>query len=173
MRKYVAWLAAVFILCTACASRPDYVRADTASAHGYFSTPLGTNKYRVTYNGDTRMGRNSVTDYALLRAAELTSEQGMDWFRVVEQATNTVAKPAATGGIEQRSGPVVERDCGLLGCSTTVRPSSGMTSSPATGTARTTYSVSLEIVMGNNPMPGGEGRYYNAADLIAQLWEAM
>jgi hypothetical protein len=157
----------------ACASRSVYAPADTTDSYGYYSTSLGTNRYRVTFNGNPSTGPNTVTDFALLRAAELTVEQRMDWFQVVERATNTVEKSSGDAGIGQQRGAVIDRDCGLLGCRSTVRPAPRTPFGADTATPRTTYSVSLEIVMGNNPVPAQDGRYYDAEALMQQLWQAM
>lgn len=172
MSKRIATIIAGLVL-GACASQSAYTPADSADDYGYYSTALGDDRYRITFNGNSSTGQNTVTDFALLRAAELTSEQGKDWFHIVEQETNTVEKSAPGAGVSHHSAPVVERDCGLLGCTSTVRPSTQTSIGVDTATTRTTYSVSLEIVMGRNPIPKSDGRYYDAETLMQTLWAAM
>lgn len=166
-------LIATVLVVGACTTQSPYTPADSADAYGYYSTPLGADRYRVSFNGNTATGQNTVTDYALLRAAELTAEQGMDWFQIVERATNRTEESSAGAGVSHRTGPAVQRDCGLLGCTTTMRPEPRTAVGVDTGTSRTSYSVSLEIVMGNGPMPENDGRYYDAEELVQSLWEAM
>jgi len=60
---------------------------------------------------------------ALLRAAEITLLFNYDWFRVVNQDTQLASRnnPAIVSSVG--TGQQVRRDCGLLGCTTTVSPS--------------------------------------------------
>ncbi|MEM9139457.1 MAG: hypothetical protein AAGB15_06465 [Pseudomonadota bacterium] len=55
--------------------------------HGYKDQALEQNRYRVTFAGNTRTSRQTVENYLLYRAAELTVASGNDWFRVAEQDT--------------------------------------------------------------------------------------
>jgi hypothetical protein len=79
---------------TACASQSAYKPATDSGTYGYYSTPLGDHRYRVGYNGTSTMSENLVKDYALFRAAELTMQEGKDWFQVVERETRSVEQPA-------------------------------------------------------------------------------
>lgn len=157
----------------ACATHPAYTAADSADGYGYYTTSLGDGRHRVTFNGNDNTGPNTVTDYALLRAAELTTEHGKDWFQVVEQETHTTERTTSGAGIRGSGGPVVERDCGLLGCTSTIRPAPRAGMGMEAASARTSYRVSLEIVMGSDPVPEGDGRYYDADALVKKLWESM
>ena len=88
------------------------------SGFGYKETLLGPNNYRVQFisTGSTK----SAQDYALLRAAELTSEQGYDWFVVTKRDIDTDNEKKLKGP-DINSRQVVERNCGLLGCNTRVQ----------------------------------------------------
>ncbi len=155
----------------ACATTPAYQPANSENGYGYYSTSLGQDRHRVTYNGNSGTGLNTVTDYALLRAAELTVEQGKDWFLVLERSTDRVERSTSSAGISRQRDEVVYRDCGLLGCRTTTRPAH--TSLGVDAHPRQTYSVSMEIATGNNPVPAEDGRYYDAQALIQQLREGL
>lgn len=54
---------------------------------GYSEEQLGDNRYRVTFDGNTLTSRERVEGYLLYRAAELTVENGFDWFRIVDRET--------------------------------------------------------------------------------------
>jgi hypothetical protein len=82
-------IAAVLGL-AACASQSAYRAADDPDDHGYYSRTLGNDRYIVGYNGSSTMSENLVKDYALFRAAELTMQEGKDWFRVVERESRSV-----------------------------------------------------------------------------------
>lgn len=54
---------------------------------GYSEEQLGDNRYRVTFDGNTLTSRERVEGYLLCRAAELTVQNGYDWFRIVDRET--------------------------------------------------------------------------------------
>ncbi|MGH1421715.1 MAG: CC0125/CC1285 family lipoprotein [Hyphomonas sp.] len=69
----------VFVMVAACASAPVYGPAESASALGYKSQPIEDHRFRVSYSdSDPERARN----FALLRAAEVTLEDGQDWFEI-------------------------------------------------------------------------------------------
>jgi hypothetical protein len=55
---------------------------------GFSETRLDENRYRVTFAGNSLTSRETVEAYLLFRAAELTRDQGADWFEVVERETD-------------------------------------------------------------------------------------
>lgn len=157
----------------ACASQSAYTPAEDSEAYGYYSMPLGDNRYRVGYNGNSAMSENLVKDYALFRAADLTMQQGKDWFQVVERETSSVEKPGGAGFAWHDTDYVVARNCGLLSCSSSVRPVTHTMLGVDSGSGRTAWSSRLEIVMGAGPMPTNAGSYYDADTLLKSLMAAM
>lgn len=55
---------------------------------GYSEQRLASNRFRVTFDGNTLTSRERVEGYLLYRAAELTIQEGFDWFRIVERETD-------------------------------------------------------------------------------------
>lgn len=159
----------------ACASSPQYVAADGSSDFGHYSTKLADNRYRVVYNGNNRIDLNKTKDYALLRAAELTLQEGYSWFEVVDRAATTrernVNDPHSGVGIERSY--EVERNCGLLGCTERVRPSTTVGMHVETGRPEEKHSYALEVLMGNGEMPEKGGNYYDASNVAKSIWERM
>ncbi|MGB5247370.1 MAG: hypothetical protein WBM54_10815 [Woeseia sp.] len=159
----------------ACASSPQYVAADDSDDFGHYSTKLADNRYRVVYNGNDRINLNKTKDYALLRAAELTLQEGYSWFEVVDRATTT----KETGSREPHSGVgversyEVERNCGLLGCSERVRPSTTVGMHVETGSPESAHSYALEVLMGNGEIPEKGGNFYDASSVAKSIWERM
>lgn len=51
---------------------------------GYADERLAADRYRVTFGGNSLTSRETVEAYLLYRAAEVTIEQGYDWFSVVD-----------------------------------------------------------------------------------------
>ena len=80
---------------SACASLAPYGAQQGPSGQGYSEQRIESNRYRVSYNGVGAAGR--VADWALLRAADLTTEQGYDWFEVTQSWTD--GRPGGAGGV--------------------------------------------------------------------------
>ena len=86
MKQVLASLAACLAL-AACSTPTVYGPRMSANGSGFTEMRIEADRYRVSYQGGNGAGPDQVADYALLRAAEITSAQGYDWFRVVEQFT--------------------------------------------------------------------------------------
>lgn len=80
---------------TACASLAPYGAQQGPNGQGFSEQRIESNRYRVSYNGVGAAGR--VADWALLRAADLTTEQGYDWFEVTQSWTD--GRPGGAGGV--------------------------------------------------------------------------
>jgi hypothetical protein len=164
----IALVQAVVLGLGACASSPEYARADSADDYGHFSSRLDENRYRVVYNGRPSTGPATTRDYALLHAAELTLREGYDWFEVVdrEMTTSQTRQPAAGVSYERT---YAERRCGLLSCSRATYPASGAGMAVDSGRSQTRYSYVLEIVLGKGEMPEKGGNHYAAAPIASSL----
>lgn len=73
---------AAFAALTACATTPTYAPARTQGGAGYSEQRVESNRYFVTYRAGGAASQNLLYDYALLRAADLTLENGREWFWV-------------------------------------------------------------------------------------------
>ena len=75
------------LLLAACATATPYGPASEGGGYGFSDQQIEQNRYRITFRGNSSTSRETV-EYALLyRAAELTVEQGYDYFIVVENET--------------------------------------------------------------------------------------
>jgi hypothetical protein len=160
----------------ACASTPDYVEADDPDDFGHYSTRLDDDRYRIVYNGRRSTGVNASRDYALMRAAELTLQDGYDWFEVIDRETVMVTDYGDRGpemGFGIENSYYVQRNCGVLGCSQSVRPSTTTRLDVDSSRPVTRHSHMLEIVMGKGEIPEKGGNYYDAASLAESLFELM
>ena len=63
-----------------------------ATSGGYSDTRLEANRYRVTFSGNSLTSRETVESYLLYRAAELTVQNGYDWFQIVDRQTDRKAR---------------------------------------------------------------------------------
>lgn len=76
-------VAALGLLLAACETPTPYQPAD--GGFGYAVQQLEDNRYRVSFAGNASTPRETVQNYLLFRAAEVTLESGHDYFRVVDQ----------------------------------------------------------------------------------------
>jgi len=94
MSKISAALATVLVLATglaACETATPYqpnVRG-SATSGGYSETRIEPNRWRVNFSGNSMTSRETVEGYLLFRAAELTLQNGADWFEIVDRNTAT------------------------------------------------------------------------------------
>jgi len=63
-----------------------------ATSGGYSESRLEPNRWRVNFVGNTMTSRETVEGYLLYRAAELTLENGDDWFEMVDRNTERNAR---------------------------------------------------------------------------------
>ncbi len=81
--------AAAALTLSACATATPYAPAGfNGQRGGYAEQRLETDRYRVSFAGNSVTSREQVEMSLLLRAAEITVENGYDWFSTVERATD-------------------------------------------------------------------------------------
>ena len=79
-------VSAAALLLAACATPARYQPMDDDV--GYGEQKLEANRYRVWFAGNSATPRETVEDYVLYRAAELTLADGYDYFVMSERATD-------------------------------------------------------------------------------------
>ncbi|MBT8471539.1 MAG: hypothetical protein HKP25_03895 [Marinicaulis sp.] len=75
------------ILLAACATATPYQPADGARGYGFSEQRIESDRYRITFRGNSSTSRDTVENSLLYRAAELTVQQGYDYFVVIENDT--------------------------------------------------------------------------------------
>jgi hypothetical protein len=90
MKRTLLAMAAIVGLAgglAACETMTPYqpINPNDASAGGYSDARLNSDRWRVTFSGNTLTSRETVERYLLYRAAELTTSQGFDWFVTADQ----------------------------------------------------------------------------------------
>lgn len=113
-KGFAAALAGVAALAlTACASTGPYyqpIEAGRAWQGGYQETRLGEDRFEVSFVGNRLTSREQVETYLLYRAAELTVQQGYDWFVIEQQGMeHTIEREA---WVDPRYSPWFARDYG-------------------------------------------------------------
>lgn len=88
-------VAASALALTACASLAPYGPSMGPNGQGFSEQRIESDRYRVTYRGVGAPG--PVADRALLSAAQLTTDQGYDWFEVTQRYID--GRPDSAGGV--------------------------------------------------------------------------
>jgi hypothetical protein len=165
MRFAIAILVSTLVV--ACASSSVYRSAESERDVGYRETRLTETQYRVAFRGRRSTPADEVRDFALLRAAEVTLQNGYDWFEVVSSNTDTQARERLSASTDMVPTHHVSRSCGLLGCTTAVH--SGYVGVHVMTTETDSYHTSaVEFTMGKGK-PNNPSRVYNAAELASSI----
>lgn len=94
--KSITGIAALAVL-AACATATPY-QAATQSDRGYSDQKIEDNRFQVQFSGNSLTERKTVETYLLYRAAELTRENGFDYFRVINRDTEADSRLIPVGG---------------------------------------------------------------------------
>ncbi|HEY1223678.1 MAG TPA: hypothetical protein VGE54_00505 [Brevundimonas sp.] len=143
-------IATAALSLAACASLAPYGPATGPNGQGYTEQRIEANRYRVTYQGvgDAR----PVSDLAFRRAAELTLEQGYDWFEVTQRFVD--GRPDSAGGV--RPSVSVGYGSGSYGG---YRASGGGIGVGLNFSGPSPTATALEIVMGRGQKPDRTSAY--------------
>ncbi|TAL36348.1 CC0125/CC1285 family lipoprotein [Phenylobacterium sp.] len=91
-RKFMTFAAAAALSAglAACATPTPYQPnlKGQGAAGGYSEIRVEPNRFRVNFAGNSLTTRETVEGYLLFRAAELTVQNGYDWFTVVDRDTD-------------------------------------------------------------------------------------
>lgn len=85
-------------LAAACSSGPTpYQPAAPGYSSGYTETRLEDARYRISFKGNTLTERETVENYLLYRAAELTLQSGYDTFTIANRDTDKDSRTRFNG----------------------------------------------------------------------------
>ena len=136
----------------ACASTPSYAPARSPTSAGYSETQIENNRYFVTYRAPGAADVRLLEDYALLRAADLTLQNGREWFWVDRRTLDdqNAYREGPSFGVGIGGGSWGGSSGGSVGV--------GM-SFPLGGGVQRANSTTLEIRMGEGPKPDEPNAY--------------
>lgn len=84
---------------TACASGPTVYAPANGSDRGYSERQIETDRFRIRFDGGADVSFEELENLALRRAADLTLEQGGDWFEIVSRSSDgDNERPVRVGG---------------------------------------------------------------------------
>lgn len=87
MNRSIALSLVAAATLTACATATPYGPAGEGGGYGFSEQQIEHNRYRITFRGNSLTTRETVENFLLFRAAELTVQKGFDYFVVVEGDT--------------------------------------------------------------------------------------
>ena len=155
MRTRAVLCFMMLCLCGACAGGPTlYQPAD--GGYGYSEQQIEDNRYRVTFAGNEQTAADTVQNYLLYRAAELTLDRGYDYFTIVDRRLDR--STTYWGGGDTYLGTGFGRySGGFFGFGTsTARPVDS-------------YTAYADIVLFKGAKPADEVKAYDARDVLGRL----
>lgn len=170
MHGWTARVVAVLVLAggvAGCAGPTSYHPAE--DGRGYAEQALEADRYRVTFSGNSLTSRETVENYLLYRAAEVTLAQGYDHFVVVDQDTERHTTYRSTfSGVGGYGG------YGLYGplygpyYAPYYGPGAGGIAS-ASSWPRDSYTAYANIVMRRGAKPADDANAYDARAVIEEI----
>ena len=155
------WALALFssIALVACSSSPEYRQAED-NGFGYKESQLSDTQYRVHFKAKGSDTEKAM-DFAMLRAAELTLQNDYDWFTVCSRETlvdKEQTQNTSQVGFTRRYEQV--RECGILSCRTTTRPSTSYETGVFVGGNRDSeVEAIMSIKFGKGEQPDSESTF--------------
>ncbi len=159
-------------LVMACSTTPTPYAPAMDGRKGFHETRIEPDRWRVSFAGNAQTPRQTVEDYLLYRAAELTLREGYDWFLTVERTTD--ADTTRVHESDLRPHHPIHYDPYWLHWSmgygydpywvSLYRPSR-----VTEWREIKTYEAIAEIVMGQGPKPKGEAQAFDARQVIDNL----
>jgi hypothetical protein len=148
MRTWPVLILAALAL-AACETPTVFAPAATPGASGYTETRIEQDRWRVTFRGGSDADQRRVEDLTLLRAAQLTLQQGYDWFRITERYNEA----------EPPRGPTLSVDAGTEDYGRHGGSSFGVGVGGIPLGGGPILAETVEIVMGKGQRPNDPGAY--------------
>jgi len=85
-------------------AKATYEAAPGLDTSGWLTANADDGRYTVVYTGFPGMKREQVAEFALLRAAEFTSEAGLEWFAVTRKTSRSVPIDPTKNDLSSKTG---------------------------------------------------------------------
>ena len=172
-------VAATSLMLAGCMTETTYRPAtgNGFSREGYSDRQIEANRFAITFAGNTMTARDTVEKYLLFRAAELTVQQGYDYFVMADRDTDkkqrTYTSPGFGGGFGYGYGGwgpswrYYGRGFGWRSW----EPFGGDPFFDRSIDINTVekYEATAEIVMGKGSKPAGNVRAFDARSVMANI----
>jgi hypothetical protein len=145
-----------------------------AASGGFSEVRLEPNRWRVTFTGNSLTSRETVEAYLLFRAAELTVQNGEDWFAIVDRHTERDARLQSYGYSPWYPYPYWRPYWRYYGHGFGWRTWDPFWGDPFWGDQVDVrlvqkFEASAEIVMGKGPKPADDPKAFDAHAVIQNL----
>lgn len=144
-------LSLLLAACAATAYQPQ------TKGYGYSEQKLEADRYRVTFSGNGQTSLETVQNYLMYRAAELTLENGRDYF--VLAGTSTQGEQGRSPGVGFGIGGFRFGGSGGLGVGV----------STSTGGDRSGYRAQADILLRSGAKPADDPQAFDARELKSNL----
>lgn len=164
------WLLAtpLLLILAACAVETPYMPSE--GRYGYSEQPIEENRFRVTFTGNPSTPRETVQNYLLYRAAELTVQEGFDYFTIVDRDVERSTRYYSHAYVDDFGfGYHRHRHRGRYGHRRIFGPRYVSGSSYPINE----YSGTADIVMSEGEKPADEPNAYDALDVLQRLQPAV
>jgi hypothetical protein len=153
MIRTFVFAAACAVLAACATAPPPYAAAASPTGVGYSETQIENNRYFVTYRAGGSADAALLQDYALLRAAELTLQNGREWFWVDRRTLDdqNTYRSGPSFGVGIGAGSWGGRSGGSVGV--------GMNFPLGGAQGQRARAATLEIRFGEGPKPGDANAY--------------
>lgn len=128
--------------------------------YGYREQQIEDNRYRVSFAGNDLTAMDTVQNYLLYRAAELTLDQGYDYFIVVDREVERSTIYWGTADTRLGAGYWTRWDDDYLG---------GIGLSTYSARPIDRYTAYADIVVFEGEKPEGDVNAYDARDVLRRL----
>lgn len=162
MRRILALVAAAAL--AACATATPYQPARDGG-YGYAESRIESNRYSISFNGNSLTEREAVETNLLFRAAELTVQDGYDYFVVVNRAVDPKRQLYAVPTARYAFAPYYSYYSPRWGW----RPWTDPFWTTDTISEVTRYTATAEIVLFKGPKPATDPNAFDARDVMANL----
>lgn len=142
------------LMLSACATMTPY--QPVTDGYGYTEQRIEKNRYRVSFFGNSRTPRQTVENYLLYRAAELTLQAGYDHFVLASTDTDANTRYQQTFGGYYGFGSYDWYPRAAFGASTTATPI-------------TQYEAQANVVMFGGQKPDNDVQAFDAREVRSNL----
>jgi hypothetical protein len=158
-------LATVAATLAACATATPYQPA-AADRYGFSEQRIESNRIRLSFRGNTMTERETVETYLLYRAAEVTLQNGSDYFIVASRNTEERSRLQGIGGPRGRFAFDYWYFSPRRGWSPWYDP---FWDEPSSYREVTRYEAVAEIAMFAGPKPADDANAFDAREVQANL----
>lgn len=144
-----------------CATATPY--QSLRDGEGYAEQRLESNRYRVSYRGNGATPRETVENYLMYRAAEVTLNNGYDWFLIADRQTRADAARSGNG-VSSGVGIGVGRGSGGFGTGVSIGLGTLLG-----GNRDAAYDAQADILVFKNPKPADKLNGFDAREVRNNL----